>query len=152
MAKLPETLSSHTDTAIQDLMGSPRDRLIDLWRDIIGPELPKGISIEFLRAALAHEVQLVQSGISTAKLDRSVKRAAKGAKGGSARGFGPVAPTPGMRLVREWNGSTQIVDVTEEGYVWDGSTYRSLSAVAREITGARWSGPRFFGLTSGAAP
>ena len=56
------------------------------------------------------------------------------------------APRPGTRLVREWNGRTHIVDVSEDGFVFDGKTYRSLSAIAKRITGAHWSGPRFFGL------
>ena len=53
---------------------------------------------------------------------------------------------PGTRLVREWNGRTHVVDVSEDGFVFDGKTYRSLSAIAKRITGAHWSGPRFFGL------
>jgi hypothetical protein len=53
---------------------------------------------------------------------------------------------PGARLVREWNGRTYQVDVTDGGYVMDGKTWRSLSAIARHITGAHWSGPRFFGV------
>jgi hypothetical protein len=53
---------------------------------------------------------------------------------------------PGVRLLREWNGRTHVVDVTEAGYLYEGETYRSLSAIARKITGAHWSGPRFFGL------
>jgi hypothetical protein len=53
---------------------------------------------------------------------------------------------PGTRLVREWNGRTHAVDVGEDGFVFDGKTYRSLSAIAKRITGAHWSGPRFFGL------
>jgi len=54
---------------------------------------------------------------------------------------------PGSRLIREWNGVSHVVDVTEAGGVlWRGTSYRSLSAVAREITGAHWSGSRFFGL------
>ncbi|MGH9806385.1 MAG: DUF2924 domain-containing protein, partial [Terriglobia bacterium] len=52
----------------------------------------------------------------------------------------------GARLVREWNGRTHTVTAEEGGFTYAGRTYRSLSAVAREITGARWSGPRFFGL------
>jgi hypothetical protein len=52
----------------------------------------------------------------------------------------------GARLLREWNGRTHVVDVTEAGYLYEGETYRSLSAIARKITGAHWSGPRFFGL------
>lgn len=53
---------------------------------------------------------------------------------------------PGARLIRDWNGTTHVVDVTETGYLYGGVTYRSLSVIARTITGARWSGPRFFGL------
>ncbi|MEM8976340.1 MAG: DUF2924 domain-containing protein [Pseudomonadota bacterium] len=56
------------------------------------------------------------------------------------------AVTPGSRLIREWNGKTYAVDATDEGFLFEGQVFRSLSAVARHITGARWSGPRFFGL------
>ena len=54
----------------------------------------------------------------------------------------------GTRLVREWNGQTHTVLVHADGVEWRGKRYRSLSIVAREITGAHWSGPRFFGLRS----
>lgn len=59
------------------------------------------------------------------------------------------APTirAGTRLVRSWNGQDVSVLVTEDGYLFEGETYRSLSAIAYVVTGARWSGPRFFGLT-----
>jgi hypothetical protein len=53
---------------------------------------------------------------------------------------------PGSVLLREWNGLTYSVEVTPEGYVLEGQSFRSLSGVARRITGANWSGPRFFGL------
>lgn len=53
-------------------------------------------------------------------------------------------------MLREWNGVTHVVEVTETGFLWNGETWRSLSAIAREITGAHWSGPRFFGLTGKA--
>jgi hypothetical protein len=57
-----------------------------------------------------------------------------------------------MRLIREWNGSSHVVESVDGGFVWNGKRYGSLSAVARAITGARWSGPRFFGLESDQAP
>ncbi|MGV6872595.1 DUF2924 domain-containing protein [Pseudochelatococcus sp. B33] len=53
---------------------------------------------------------------------------------------------PGARLLREWNGRTHIVDVIENGFVHEAKIYRSLTAIARAITGTHWSGPRFFGL------
>ena len=52
----------------------------------------------------------------------------------------------GARLLRAWNGVTHEILVVEDGFLWAGRTWRSLSAIAREITGTRWSGPRFFGL------
>jgi hypothetical protein len=55
-------------------------------------------------------------------------------------------PPPGTRLMREWNGRMHVVDVTEAGMLFDGKLYRSLTAVAKRITGTHWSGPRFFGL------
>lgn len=57
---------------------------------------------------------------------------------------------PGTRLVRSWNGRTISVLVEEDGFVWEDRRYRSLSAIAREVTGAAWSGPRFFGLAGAA--
>ena len=55
--------------------------------------------------------------------------------------------TPGTRLVREWNGRTISVEVLETGFAFEDRTWRSLSEIARHVTGAHWSGPRFFGLT-----
>jgi hypothetical protein len=55
-------------------------------------------------------------------------------------------PGPGTRLVREWNGRVHTVEVGADTFMWNGCHYPSLSAVAAAITGARWSGPRFFGL------
>lgn len=57
---------------------------------------------------------------------------------------------PGTRLVRSWNGRTVSVLVEEGGFLWEDRRYRSLSAIAREVTGAAWSGPRFFGLAGAA--
>ena len=71
---------------------------------------------------------------------------------GAGRRVAPrVSVKPGTRLVREWNGQTHTVLVHPEGVEWRGRRYRSLSVVAREITGAHWSGPRFFGLRPGKA-
>jgi hypothetical protein len=57
---------------------------------------------------------------------------------------------PGTRLVREWNGKTIAVEVREQDFVWEDRSYRSLSQIAKEVTGAHWSGPRFFGLARGS--
>ncbi len=54
---------------------------------------------------------------------------------------------PGTRLLRSWNGRSVAVTVTDTGFLFEDRSYRSLSAIAREVTGTGWSGPRFFGLT-----
>nr|MDJ0920370.1 DUF2924 domain-containing protein [Henriciella sp.] len=57
------------------------------------------------------------------------------------------AASAGTRLIREWNGKRHVVDVSAEGYIWRGETWKSLTAIAKEITGTKWSGPRFFGVS-----
>ncbi len=63
-----------------------------------------------------------------------------------------ISLKPGAKLIREWGGKTHCVIVLENGFDFEGRRYSSLSRIAREITGARWSGPRFFGLRQGARP
>src|SRR5437879_6591649 len=65
--------------------------------------------------------------------------------GEAAKRFRPQ-PKPGTRLIREWQGRTYEVVVLDDGCSWQGTQYRSLSAIARKITGTAWSGPLFFGL------
>jgi hypothetical protein len=65
---------------------------------------------------------------------------------GAAKPTPSVSLRPGTRLVREWRGVTHTALIHADGIEWRGQRYRSLSVVARKITGARWSGPRFFGL------
>lgn len=67
-----------------------------------------------------------------------------------AKDPGPML-TPGVRLSREWRGRVYDVDVVGDGFLYEGKPYASLSEVAREITGVRWNGPRFFGLRKDAA-
>ena len=100
-----------------------------------------------MRRVLAFEIQAqTQGGISKGPRPRAAQTA-----GSRRRRNSPLAGLkPGGRLLREWNGATHVVDVTEDGFVWKGQTHRSLSAIARAITGAHWSGPRFFGLTKAA--
>ena len=130
---------ARNDVAVLDTLD--RDALIAAWRRTIKTQLPKGISCRFLVQILTYEAQVEQHGGLPPAVRRRLDRWATG----QAR-----APSPrlrfGARLVREWNGVSHVVDVTEAGLMWRGRRYRSLSAVARAITGTRWSGPRFFGL------
>lgn len=127
--------------SVSDIEAMDRAALVAAWSSLFGAPAPKGLSKPFLRRFLAFEVQARRRGglprTFLADLERHVA---------TLEGQSTPALMPGGRLLREWNGITHVVEVTEAGYFWNRETYPSLSAVARAITGARWSGPRFFGL------
>jgi hypothetical protein len=140
-------LSSGIDSVVAKLEQAPRDELVDRWRSLYRCNPPKGVGRRLLIGAIGHELQLRQAGRKQSRfLKRFERRAAVVASAGSPASTQSRKVRPGARLIRDWNGSTHTVDVIEDGYVWNGERYRSLSAIARAITGARWSGPRFFGL------
>jgi hypothetical protein len=127
---------------VADLETMDRAALIAAWTDIFNTPVPKGLSRSFLRRFLATEIQTRRSGGLPARVRKALtQNNDRGQRSKSA------ALEPGSRLLREWNGVTHVVEVTEDGFLWNGQTRRSLSVIAREITGAHWSGPRFFGLT-----
>ena len=110
-----------------------------------GVTVPPRVRAETLRRLLAYEMQAGTLGGLTAQERRTLRAVANGKAG---RDAGVAVASPGTHLVREWNGRTYRVEVTESGYLLNGTTYASLSAVAKRITGTAWSGPRFFGLTA----
>lgn len=127
MVKLKEQLASLTQ------MG--RSELRKEWERVCNQPAPD-LSADLLRLGIAYRLQeKAQRGLSRASLSELNTTV-------SAR----PAIKPGTRLVRSWNGRTISVEVDEEGFVFEGRNYPSLSAIAREVTGAHWSGPRFFGL------
>lgn len=117
------------------------------WRQLLGTEPPR-ISRDLLVRALAYHVQERRFGGLSRPSQRLLERAQR--LNGSEDAGPTQAPSlqPGTRLVREWHGHTHVVSVTAAGFDYAGTTHRSLTAIARHITGARWSGPRFFGLAS----
>lgn len=131
---------------VPDLISMNRPDLLSLWRDVFDRPAPRMLSQSFLRRFLAFELQSRRYG----GLDRQSVKAIEQGVGKPSRSTRP-ALKPGGRLLREWNGVTHVVDVCEDGFVWNKQRYRSLSAIARDITGAHWSGPRFFGLNGTAA-
>lgn len=117
------------------------------WRTTHGKEAPKGLPPQLLRAALAYDVQAARFGGLRSKTRRRLARlAARLKKDPNAPLLIDEPPTPGARLTREWRGKRHVVEVLNNGFAYRGETYTSLSEIARTITGARWSGPRFFGL------
>jgi hypothetical protein len=127
-----------------------RGELQDLWRSLYGSDPPGQISRQLLAQAVAHRLQVKVLGGLNFSLRRALERAPE--KIGSKQGTTTEKPglDTGVVLVRVWHGATHQVTTLKEGVQYRGKRYGSLSEVAREITGTRWSGPRFFGLKAAA--
>ncbi len=137
--------------------------LLEHWH-ALGFSNPPHLPLPLLQRLLAQLVQeQVYGGLSASamrKLEAAASAAAidvsKGVPAGSsapsqqlwrsAPSSRQVTLTAGTRLVREWNGRTISVEVVDDHFVWNDAPYRSLSEIARAVTGTRWSGPRFFGI------
>lgn len=112
--------------------------LREVWRARFGAP-PRLRSPELLRRCLAWRLQTqVNSGI-----EPNLRRRLRG-QGRMGEGL-----EHGGRIVREWRGQRHEVEVVDGGYLWNGRRFKSLSPIAFEITGARWNGPKFFGLRPG---
>lgn len=124
------------------------------WRKLFRKPAPEHLSRGLLARILAYRLQADALGDLSREQVRQLEAIARGLR---PRRLGPSAPVPsvseprglklGAVLVREHEGRLHQVTVVAEGFVWEGRSYRSLSEVARAITGTTWSGPRFFGLT-----
>ena len=134
---------------IAHLRGLDRDGLRARWRSLTGRAAPAHVPRTLLLQILAYRVQAAALGDLDPVTARVLDRLASQGRS-SPRAEVPIPDRIGIRpgtvLVREWDGTPQRVMVLADGFAWNGTTYQSLSQVARAITGTRWNGPRFFGL------
>lgn len=122
------------------------DRLREEWRRLHQTPPPKRLSRDILLRGITYKLQEnAFGGLPKAILRKMQNSAPNETLPAKKRRLRPSFK-PGTRLVREWHGVTHTVVILADGVEWRGHRYRSLSVVAREITGAHWSGPRFFGL------
>ena len=119
---------------LSELMALDRDELVSHWQNVFGHPAPERCREEFLRQALAWKLQSDAHG----KLSGNELR--------SLRDRSSSTLAVGSHLIRVWRGETHQVTVLDEGFAYSGRNWKSLSAIARAITGTAWSGPVFFGL------
>ena len=141
---LAAKLAALTGLAVGDLRAE--------WRRLYPTPPPKKVGRYLLELGVAWKLQeRVHGGLSAAMKRRLADLATTMDEDGDLAKTRAVRLKPGAKLVRQWRGETHDVLVLEHGFQWHGRQWRSLSTIAREITGARWSGPRFFGLHAKAA-
>ena len=136
------------ENAISTLAKSTREELAILWTSRNGHSPPKGCGRTFLELAEAYGIQTHTFGGLKPGLRRKLGTKPHGISDGVVehKALKSRQLSQGTKLMREWNGRTHHVYVVQGGFVWNGNKHQSLSAIAKEITGAHWSGPRFFGL------
>lgn len=138
-----------TDLAneITGLQGLDTDELRIRWSEVFGCEPIARMSRDLLIRAIAHRLQEREHRGMSKKARRDLTRHMRALQQtGSISEPKQAGIKNGTNLIREWNGKVHRVEVTDNGFVWNGERHRSLSSIARAITGTRWSGPRFFGL------
>jgi len=123
------------------------------WEQAFKRHAPKRISRDLLLRALAYHVQeQTEGGLSKAALRRFAGLPKIKDNGSQPPRPAAPRPRPGTRLIREWRGEVHQVSVLDNGFDYREKRYASLSQIAREITGTRWSGPLFFGLRKASRP
>ncbi|WP_135503092.1 DUF2924 domain-containing protein [Roseovarius aestuariivivens] len=118
------------------------------WRDLFDSE-PPPFNRRYLESRLAYRIQELAYGGLKPETVRRLERLGENLDGGDRKKSKRRAdqmPIAGTRLIREWQGVEHVVTVTMDGFEWQGRPYKSLSAIARAITGTRWNGWVFFGL------
>jgi hypothetical protein len=144
------TAVRHSHVKLDDLNRLSRAELRVLWEQELGDKAPATLGRDVLALAIAYGRQeRLYGGLTKPvanELDRLLDRVLR--EGRTNGRTAPTTPFPrtGTVLVREWQGTTHHVTVVNEGFLWNGETYRSLSSIAHAITGTKWNGPRFFGM------
>ena len=116
------------------------------WRKLKASDPPR-LSRDLMLRSLAYALQAEAFGGLSPAAIRKLETSTEGVSGASQNAEQQKSNlSAGARLVREWHGRTYSIEVVQEGFLFGGKTYRSLSEIARKITGSHWSGPRFFGL------
>ncbi len=138
---IPVRLAALKTTSITDLKQQ--------WRDLFDSE-PPPFNRRYLESRLAYRIQELTYGGLKSETIRRLEQLGEELDGGDRAKRGIRAdrdrPITGTRLLREWQGVEQVITVTADGFEWQGRPYKSLSAIARAITGTRWNGWVFFGL------
>jgi hypothetical protein len=135
------------EARLAELPQLSRTALGDLWKEHFGTSPPTQLRRDLMVPILAHRIQEKAFGALSAGNRSRLRHLAEGFANNSGHVV-PSKPTlkPGTRLVREWRDEVHLVNVEANGYEYKGGRYKSLSKIARLITGTRWSGPLFFGI------
>lgn len=140
-------MSKELEQELAGLRRLSRQQLTKRWRGLYKAAPPSAFTPDLIARGIAWRLQEKAHSSLAPEVRRTLEG---GGEGAPRRRQRPARATlrPGNRLVRRWRGRTHVVEVTENGLVYDGDRFSSLTVIATKITGTRWSGPKFFGLVA----
>jgi len=145
--------SPNVSARVDHLGKLSRQELRTLWEKEFSEKAPTTLGRDVLALGIAYARQERRHGGLAKSVAREFERLLAqvllGEAAGGTEPFRTPLPRTGTMLVREWRGTTHNVTVADDAFLWNGKTYRSLSAIAYAITGTKWNGPRFFGMREG---
>ncbi len=147
-SNLPQSKPTRQQAVDQSLTVLPtmdRKGLIRLWRNLFDREPSPALRRETLIPILAYRIQEKAFGGLKESTARKLREIAEESGNGTSQATGTTRPKTGTQYVREYDGKLHQVTVLKADYEYENKTYRSLSEIARDITGTKWSGPAFFG-------
>jgi hypothetical protein len=135
------------ESRLAELPELSKPALCDLWKEHFGTSPPTELRRDLMIPILAYRIQENVCGSLSLRTQNRLRQLAEGFANNVEEAMSSK-PTlqPGTRLVREWRDEVHLVNVETSGYEYKGGRYKSLSQIARVITGTRWSGPLFFGI------
>ena len=143
----PTSRNKELEAEIRRLPDLSLEDLRARWKALFGSAAPLSLRHQFLTRAVAYQMQVAAYGGLSASTQKRLQAIAAGVRQGNLDVAG-IAKTirPGAQMLRQWKGQTHTVTALSDGFEWNGRTYKSLSAVARKITGINWNGYVFFGI------
>ena len=144
----PSSRNDRVRDDIAALDGLDLGQLRAMWQKLYRTPAPKTFRRELLVRACAYQIQVkAYGGLAPRTRRKLLKIAAQAERGTFTTAGAPRRLRPGTRLVRAYEGVTHTVEVLPDGFAWNGQKFRSLSAIAKAISGTNWNGHVFFGLT-----
>jgi hypothetical protein len=144
---LSDEQNAEIERQLADLLRRPIKQLRTQWRNLFRRDPPVSFGRDLLRRSIAYRIQEQAYGGLNLENRRTIDLLVRKLRENPKETLElPRRIKTGSELVRTWNGTCHHVIVGEQGYVYADETYKTLSEIARKITGTRWNGPRFFGL------
>src|SRR6185437_11568585 len=142
----PTSRDKKLEAEIRRLPDLSLEELRSRWKALFGHPAPRSLRRRFLVRAVGYQMQVEAYGGLSTSTKKRLRAIASAVRQGNPDAAGIRTIRPGTQMLRQWRDQTHTVTALTDGFEWDGKTYKSLSAIAKQITGTSWNGYAFFGI------